>query len=122
LGADSLKKTWFDFDNLTFETGSASITKESQAQINNIAAILNAFPQAKFKVGGYTDKTGDAATNKKLSQQRADAVVAAIRAAGGKAEQLLGAEGYGSEFATVPATASDEERKKDRRIAISVRG
>jgi len=121
LGVDSLKKTWFDFDNLNFETGSATITKESQVQINNIAAILNAFPQAKFKIGGYTDKTGDAATNKKLSQQRADAVTAAIKAAGAKAEQLLGAEGYGSEFATVPVTASDEERRKDRRIAVSVR-
>ena len=122
LGADSLKKTWFDFDNLNFETGSAKITAESQAQINNIAAILKAYPAAKFKVGGYTDKTGDAKLNKKLSQDRANAVVAAIKAAGGNATQLLEAEGYGSEFATVPATASDEERRKDRRIAVSVRG
>lgn len=122
LGADSLKKTWFDFDNLNFEIGSSNITAESQVQINNIAAILKAYPAAKFKVGGYTDKTGDAAFNKKLSKSRADAVVAAIKAAGGNAAQLLEAEGYGSEFATVPATASDEERKKDRRIAVSVRG
>ncbi|MFM9911284.1 MAG: DUF937 domain-containing protein [Chitinophagaceae bacterium] len=122
LGADSLKKTWFDFDNINFEIGSSKITAESQAQINNIAAILKAYPTAKFKVGGYTDKTGDAAGNKKLSLSRANAVVAAIAAAGGTATQLLSAEGYGSQFAVVPAEASDEERKKDRRIAVSVRG
>lgn len=121
LGADSLKKIWFDFDNLNFETGSAKITAESQVQINNIAAILKAFPAAKFKVGGYTDKTGDEAVNKKLSQERADATVAAIKAAGANAAQLLSAEGYGSAYATVPATASEEERKKDRHISISVR-
>lgn len=121
LGTDSLKKVWFDFDNLNFETGSAKLTTESNAQIVNIAAILKAFPNAKFKVGGYTDKVGNEASNKKLSQDRADATVAAIKAAGANAAQLLGAEGYGSSFATVAASASDEERRKDRRIAVSIR-
>lgn len=115
------KNLWFDFDNLTFETGSAKLTPESQAQVNNIAAILKAYPKVKIKVGGYTDKTGDAAANKQLSQGRADAVTAAIQAAGANAAQLLPGEGYGSEFATVPADASDEARRIDRRISVSVR-
>jgi outer membrane protein OmpA-like peptidoglycan-associated protein len=115
------KDVWFDFDNLNFEVGSARLTAESQVQVNNIAAILKAYPKVKIKIGGYTDKTGDAAANKKLSQERADAVTAAIKTAGGNAGQLLPAEGYGSEFATVPAEASDEARKVDRRISVSVR-
>jgi outer membrane protein OmpA-like peptidoglycan-associated protein len=115
------KEVWFDFDNLNFETGSAKLTAESQAQVNNIAAILKAYPKVKIKIGGYTDKTGDAAANKKLSQERADAVTAAIKAAGANAAQLLPGEGYGSEFATVPADASDEARRVDRRISVSVR-
>jgi outer membrane protein OmpA-like peptidoglycan-associated protein len=115
------KDRWFDFDNLNFETGSAKITAESEVQVKNIAAILKAYPSLKIKIGGYTDKTGDAKANKKLSQERADAVLAAIIAAGGKAAQLEGAEGYGSDFATVPADATDEERKTDRRISVSVR-
>ncbi|RYY40188.1 MAG: DUF937 domain-containing protein [Chitinophagaceae bacterium] len=114
------KDKWFDFDNINFEVGSARLTAESQEQVRNIAAILAAYPAAHIKVGGYTDKTGDAASNKTLSQQRADAVLGAIRSAGGKAEQLTGAEGYGSEFATVAETASDEERRKDRRIALQL--
>jgi outer membrane protein OmpA-like peptidoglycan-associated protein len=115
------KDVWYDFDNLNFEMGSAKLTAESQAQVNNIAAILKAYPKVKIKIGGYTDKTGDAAANKKLSQERADAVTAAIVAAGAGAAQLEKAEGYGSEFATVPADASDEARKVDRRISVSVR-
>ncbi|PWT95098.1 MAG: OmpA family protein [Bacteroidetes bacterium] len=115
------KDVWFDFDELNFETGSAKITAESQQQIKNIAAILKAFPKVKIKIGGYTDKTGDSAINKKLSQDRADATLDAIKSAGGNPSQLTGAEGYGSQFAKVDATASDEERKKDRRISVSVR-
>ena len=112
---------WFDFDNLNFETNSAKITAESQEQVNNIAAILKAYPNVNIKIGGYTDITGDAAANKKLSQDRAAATVAAIKTAGGAATQILGGEGYGSQFAKAAATASDDEKKKDRRIAVSVR-
>jgi outer membrane protein OmpA-like peptidoglycan-associated protein len=121
LGTDSLKKIWYDFDNLNFDLGKATITAESMSQIKNLAAILKAYPDAKIKVGGYTDKKGDAAGNKKLSQSRADAVIAALKGLGSNAAQLLGGEGYGSEFATVAAEASDEERRKDRRTAVSVR-
>ncbi len=115
------KDVWFDFDNLNFETGSANITAESQAQVNNIAAILKVFPRTKIKIGGYTDKTGDPSVNKKLSQSRADAVVAALTAAGANPSQVEGAEGYGSEFAKAASDASEEERKKDRKISVSVR-
>ncbi len=115
------KDKWFDFDDVNFEVGSATLTESSMRQIRNIVTILKAYPKAKIKIGGYTDKTGDAAANKKLSQERADAVVAAIKANGGNASQLLGAEGYGSEFAKVAATASDEERRPDRRMSVQLR-
>jgi outer membrane protein OmpA-like peptidoglycan-associated protein len=121
LGADSLKKIWYDFDNLNFDLGKATISAESMGQVKNLAAILKAYPDAKVKVGGYTDKKGNPEGNKKLSQNRADAVIAALKGLGSSAAQLLGGEGYGSQFATVPAEASDEERRKDRRTAVSVR-
>jgi outer membrane protein OmpA-like peptidoglycan-associated protein len=115
------KDVWFDFDDLNFETGSAKITPESQKQINNIAAILKAYPKVKIKIGGYTDKTGDSTANMKLSANRAKATADAIKAAGAKETQLLGAEGYGSMYAKAEANAADEERKMDRRISVSVR-
>jgi outer membrane protein OmpA-like peptidoglycan-associated protein len=115
------KDVWFDFDNINFELGSAKLTAESQAQINNIAAIMKAYPKTMIKIGGYTDKTGDSLANIKLSNDRAIAVDAAIKAAGVDAARLAKPEGYGSQFATVPASASDEERRKDRRISVGVR-
>jgi outer membrane protein OmpA-like peptidoglycan-associated protein len=90
-------------------------------QLQNITAILKAFPKASIKIGGYTDKTGDERANMKLSQARADAVVKALKDNGITSSQLAGAEGYGSQFAKAAATAPGEERKKDRRISVSVR-
>jgi outer membrane protein OmpA-like peptidoglycan-associated protein len=115
------KELWFDFDDINFDMASANITTESQRQVKNIADILKAYPKLKIKIGGYTDKTGDAVVNKKLSQDRADAVTTAIVAAGAAASQLEKAEGYGSAFAKIAAEAPDEERKADRRISVSLR-
>lgn len=82
--------------------------------------ILKAYPKARIKIGGYTDKTGDDAVNKKLSDDRAKAVATSLKADGSVAAQVTGSEGYGSQFAKQPVTASDEERKTDRRISVQL--
>jgi outer membrane protein OmpA-like peptidoglycan-associated protein len=115
------KDVWFDFDNLNFRTGSSDLTEESRQQVQNIAAILKAFPKAKIKIGGYTDRSGDSLANVQLSQSRANAVLTSLQKMDTKGGQLDGAEGYGSKFAKAAATAPDEERKKDRHISVSVR-
>ena len=120
LGEDSLKKVWFDFDNLNFKTASAELTPESQQQVDNMVAILKAYPKATLKIGGYTDRVGDEASNKRLSTARANTVKDALTKAGVGA-QVTGAEGYGSSFAKHPATASEAERLTDRRVSVSVR-
>lgn len=120
LGTDSLKNIWFDFDNLNFKTGSAELTAESEKQVDNVTAILKAYPAVKLKIGGYTDKVGDEVVNKKLSGDRAKSVKAALGKAGVGA-QIAGAEGYGSAFAKHPADAPESERVTDRRVSVSVR-
>ncbi|HEY5370149.1 MAG TPA: OmpA family protein [Hanamia sp.] len=120
LSADSLKNRWFNFDNLNFNTGAATLLPESEKQLDNIAEILKAFPDAKIKIGGYTDATGDAAANKKLSQQRAQTAKDGLDKRG-VSSQIIGAEGYGSEYAKYPASASDADRAMDRHVSVSVR-
>ena len=110
--------TWFNFDRLNFATGSASILPESEVQLNNIAAVLKAYPDVNVKVGGYTDNTGNAAANRTLSQQRASAVRQALIGKGIAANRLV-AEGYGSDHA-VGDNATEEGRAQNRRIALRV--
>ena len=110
---EQLKDKWFNFDNLNFEFGKAVLTPDSKVQLDNLKAILAEFPDAKIKVGAYTDKKGDAAANLKLSGERANTVKTSLNSA-----QVKEAEGYGSKFAKVPAEASDKERESDRKTAI----
>jgi len=111
---------WFDFSDLNFKFATAEIIPESRKELDNIIQILKAHPNVKIKLGGYTDKIGDEAANKKLSRERAEAVMAALKD-GGVGAQVEGAEGYGSEFAKYPESAPEEDRLKDRRVSVSVR-
>lgn len=81
---------------------------------------MKVFPDAKVKIGGYTDKTGDESFNKKLSLDRANAVKVFLDEQGLGA-QVAGTEGYGSEIARYPADAPESDRIKDRRVSVSVR-
>ena len=83
-------------------------------------ALAFSFPDAKIKIGGYTDASGDAAANRKLSQDRADAAREGLVKLGVGA-RVVSAEGYGSDFARYPASAPEEERAADRRVSVSVR-
>lgn len=113
------KKTWFDFDRLNFETGSAKLTADSKAQVDNIAAILKAYPAVKIKIGGYTDNVGDPENNLKLSAARAQTVADTLVALGIAADRLEH-EGYGEQF-PIADNGTREGRAKNRRIAVSVR-
>ncbi len=119
MPAEQLKDKWFDFDNINFKFGSSTeLTEESQTQLKNIAAIIKHFKDDKVKIGAYTDKKGDEAANMEVSQKRAETIKKLLIEQGVPASQIEGAEGYGAKFAQVPADATDEERAKDRKIAL----
>jgi OmpA-OmpF porin, OOP family len=110
--------TWFDFDRLLFDSGSATLQPASDEQLRNIAAIMKAYPNVKLKIGGYTDNTGDAAANLQLSQSRADNVRAELIQLG-VAPDRLEAQGYGEEH-PVADNSTEEGKQKNRRISMRV--
>ncbi len=117
---DTVKGNWFDFTNVKFKTGSSEITEESLVQLKNLVAIAKAYPTAQFKVGGYTDNTGNAAANVALSQKRADAVAAKVVALGAAKTAIVGAKGYGPEW-PVADNATPEGRAQNRRVSVNVK-
>ena len=111
------KDAWFNFDRLTFATGSANLDMaKSGEQIENIAQIMKAYPNVKVKIGGYTDNTGSAEGNMKLSAARANAVKAALVAKVIDATRIE-TEGYGASH-PVASNDTEEGRAQNRRIAM----
>jgi outer membrane protein OmpA-like peptidoglycan-associated protein len=114
------KKTWFTCDNVLFTGDGAQLdVLGSVWQLENVAAILKAYPQVKLEIGGYTDNTGPAAASKKLSAERAEAVKQHLVSVGVPADRIA-AEGYGAARPVCPANDSDECKARNRRIALRV--
>ncbi|MBK9736989.1 MAG: OmpA family protein [Saprospiraceae bacterium] len=112
------KTTWFDFDRLLFDTGKATLQASSQEQLINVAEIMKAFPKVHLKLGGYTDNTGDAKANLRLSTDRAFNVKNELIKLGVDKSRLE-AEGFGDKF-PVGDNATEEGRQQNRRISARV--
>ncbi len=118
IDTENKSANWLSFDRLQFETGKSDLKASSEEQLKNMVAILKAYPQVSLKLGGYTDNTGDAASNLQLSKDRAENVKGKLVAMGIDASRLE-ADGYGQEF-PVGDNSTDLGRAKNRRIDVKV--
>jgi OmpA-OmpF porin, OOP family len=112
------KGSWFDFDRLTFDSGSAALRPDSKEQLDNIAAILIAYPNVRTKIGGYTDSVGTNEQNLALSLARADRVKSELVARGVGADRL-GAEGFGEQYSAAD-NSTEPGRARNRRVTLQV--
>jgi OmpA-OmpF porin, OOP family len=110
--------TWFDFDRLLFDSGQATLQPASYDQLNNLAAILKAYPTAKINLAGHADSTGDPTANQQLSEARANTVMAELTQRGIDPARLT-SEGLGEQNA-VASNATQEGRQQNRRVSFRV--
>lgn len=103
---------------INFASGSSEIPADNKAILDQAVTLLNKVSGVKLNVGGHTDSTGNAASNKALSQRRAQAVVDYLTSKGVDASKLV-AQGHGSDQ-PVAENTTDEGRFKNRRIEFSV--
>jgi len=116
--AKSAPTTWLTFDRLAFDTGAATLRPESDAQLDNIAAILKLCPAIHLKIAGYTDNAGPTDTNLRLSRNMARSVMFELISRGVSPDRLT-AGGYGREHPVADNTTVDG-RAKNRRVAMLV--
>lgn len=98
-------------------TDKAGILPDSQPQLAEVARMLEADPVLRLAVGGHTDDSGDAGHNQRLSERRAQAVVAAL-AAHGIERSRLSAEGFGA-TRPVADNGSEDGRARNRRVGLA---
>jgi outer membrane protein OmpA-like peptidoglycan-associated protein len=109
------------FGKVQFRTGSADIEKNSEPLLDQIAQAFDANPQAgKIRIDGHTDNVGDPKSNKKLSEQRAEAVKRAL-VKRGLSSGRLETRGLGETSPIAPNTTGGG-RQTNRRVEFIIVG
>ncbi|MEJ2765150.1 OmpA family protein [Photobacterium sp. MCCC 1A19761] len=102
----------------SFALNSTELTPESASKLDELVAFLNEYPQAKVEVVGYTDASGAASYNQKISEKRAGSVAEALINKGIKATRIE-ARGEG-ENNPVASNETPEGRQQNRRVEVTV--
>jgi len=103
---------------ITFATDSANVAPQFRPTLNEVAAVLQEYPNTYVDVYGHTDSTGSDAYNQGLSERRASSVANYLTSRG-VASARLGTRGFGE---TQPIASNDTEagRAENRRVEIKV--
>jgi outer membrane protein OmpA-like peptidoglycan-associated protein len=113
---DALNKNGYIALNILFETGKSDIQQESLPIVDQIFELMKSDATIKISIEGHTDNVGDAASNKKLSNDRAKAVMDALIAKG--IDKIrMSFVGWGQEK-PVADNRSEEGRVQNRRVEI----
>lgn len=104
--------------NVQFDTGKSVIKKTSYNDIDKLVDVMKQHPELNVMIEGHTDNVGSAASNKKLSQKRADAVKAYMVKHGIDKKRLT-AKGYGMEK-PIASNSTKAGKAKNRRVEAAV--
>lgn len=110
--------------NVTFNSGvlfgfdKSDLTSQAQSNIQELANVLNKYPDTQVRVEGHTDDTGADAYNYSLSERRAKAVANYLISRGVAANRVQ-TFWYGE---TQPKVANDSEanRAQNRRVEFAI--
>jgi len=100
-----------------FDTAKSDIKPESGPAIDEIAKLLTNNPALKVGIVGHTDMAGDATGNMRLSQTRAQSVIADLVSRHGIAAARLVAFGAGP-WSPVASNKTDDGRARNRRVEL----
>jgi outer membrane protein OmpA-like peptidoglycan-associated protein len=101
---------------ILFDVNRAALRPAARVTLAKLAGILLILSDLNLRVEGFTDATGKAEANQKLSKARAESVAAFLKGQG-VAEARMKAEGYGP---ANPVASNDTaaNKSKNRRVEI----
>ncbi len=108
----------FILEDCNFETGKSTLLPEAYPIIDELVAYLNRKDDEKIELGGHTDNVGSAASNLKLSQDRANVVRDYLISKGIDAARVT-AKGYGM-TKPIANNKTAEGRAQNRRTEVKI--
>ena len=106
--------------DVLFSTGKSDLSSAAQVALARLSGIVLNYPSLQLAIGGYTDSTGSADFNQKLSEQRAKGVLDFL-VTQGLDPGSLSSQGYGP---SDPVADNDtaKGRQLNRRVEIVISG
>ena len=118
IGIDSLDRV-VRLKNVSYETGSATLTAVSSYELNTVIEILQQNPDVRVEIAGHTDNTGDPQANMALSEARATSVSNYLTSNGISSGRFTAVKGYGS-IREAASNDTEEGRAENRRTEFIV--
>ncbi|MBO4600038.1 MAG: OmpA family protein, partial [Bacteroidales bacterium] len=117
LGVDISDKRICLF-NINFDFDSYRLRKESYPHLDEVAMMMNAFPEMRIKIIGHTDSLGSDKYNQTLSLNRAKSVIRYLQTKGIDKDRMV-PEGFGEKY-PIDTNSTPEGRFHNRRVEIEV--
>jgi outer membrane protein OmpA-like peptidoglycan-associated protein len=105
---------------LKFKVGSAKVAPEDEEQLKQLAQTATGLKGYIVEVMGYTDSTGNAAMNTKLSEDRAKAVITYLVQQGAVPVRHIVAPGAMGEYGAAAPNETKDGRAENRRVEVKV--
>jgi outer membrane protein OmpA-like peptidoglycan-associated protein len=106
--------------DVLFATGKAELNSQAEIALAKLTGVVLNYPSLRLAIGGYTDSTGGADFNQKLSQNRAESVLSFL-VSQGLDTSTLSAQGFGMSDPVADNSTADG-RQKNRRVELVVSG
>ncbi|CAO3413783.1 OmpA family protein [Azospirillum doebereinerae] len=104
--------------DILFTTGRADLTTGAFDRVERLAQFMQRYPARTVRIEGHTDSTGNADSNLRLSEARAQAVRDALTARGVNPSRII-TQGFG-EAQPVAANTNDSGRQQNRRVDVVI--
>lgn len=106
-------------NTVNFDFNSAQLDEAARASLRRQADWIKQFPEVRFRVYGHTDRVGGDAFNRRLGQQRANAVVNYLVSQGISRSRLEAVVSFGR---TRPVVPTEGPERQNRRTVTEVTG
>jgi outer membrane protein OmpA-like peptidoglycan-associated protein/tetratricopeptide (TPR) repeat protein len=107
-----MKDIFYEFDKFR-------LTEASKRELDNYIEYFNQYPDMLVEINSHTDSQGSHSYNKKLSENRAEAVVEYFMSKGIRSNRLLW-KGYGESQLVIPNARTEAEHQANRRTVFKI--